>query len=236
MIDRIKIKLQATANKAQYILKLKKTKGTLVYVGMHRGANFSAIFRKYERCYGFEANPKMFNLLKKRFGRFKRVQIYNAAAGKKNGEIDFHISSNDGLSSSVGEFDENWDVYKAGKARMVEKIRTPSINLYDFFKSEAIDYIDDYVSDIQGLDLEVLKTLKPFIDAKKIGTITCEVAKNERGNVYKNLRDNSEAGFEKLLGANYECVAKGWGLLRDGDFSGTPHDWWEMDCKWVVKK
>ena len=81
----------------------------------------------------------------------------------------------------------------------------------------------------------MLKTLKPLIETGKIATITCEVAKDQYSNIYKDLPDNSESGFNEFLNDNYECVAKGWGVIGDGDFSGVPETWWEMDCKWKLR-
>ena len=54
--------------------------------------------------------------------------------------------------------------------------------------------------------------------------------------VFKDLPDNSEAGFNNYLGKNYECVAKGWGVLKDGSFNEVPEHWWEMDCRWKLRK
>ncbi len=92
-----------------------------------------------------------------------------------------------------------------------------------------------YLLKIQGMDLEVLKTLGPMIENRKIGRITSEIAKNEYGNVYKDLPDNSENGFNDFLGKNYECVAKGWGILKEGSFKEVPEEWWELDCMWKLK-
>jgi len=86
------------------------------------------------------------------------------------------------------------------------------------------------------MDLEVLKTLSPMINQRKIGRITSEVAKNKYGNVYKDLPDNSEDGFNNYLANNYECIAKGWGKLKDGTFNEVPEHWWERDCRWQLRK
>lgn len=77
-------------------------KGVLVYVGLHKGASFDAIFRANEVCYGFEANPELYKKLIKRFRKHSNVHIYNVAVTDQDGEIDFNISSNSGASSSVG--------------------------------------------------------------------------------------------------------------------------------------
>jgi hypothetical protein len=148
--------------------------------------------------------------------------------------VAFNISNNEGSSSSIGTFREDWPNYQSGQISMVEKIEVPCINLMDFCTENGIDYIDDYISDIQGMDLAVLKTLEPMVSRRKIGAITCEVTKNSRGNIYADLNDNSEEGFSAFLADNYQLVAKGWGILTEGQFDEVPADWWEMDCKWRV--
>jgi FkbM family methyltransferase len=212
-----------------------KKEGTLVYVGLHRGRGFNAIFRKYETCYGFEANPDLCAMLQKKFRKHSNVYIFNFAVTGQDGEVDFNISNNGGASSSIGNFAEDWEHYKSGNVRMVKTVCVPSINLYDFLVRQKVQSIDSYISDIQGIDLEVLKTLKPLLEQRKISNITCEVTKDKHRNIYGNLPDNSESGFNQLLRGNYECVAKGWGILTDGVFNKVPDSWWEMDCKWKVK-
>jgi hypothetical protein len=119
---------------------------------------------------------------------------------------------------------------------MIKTIKVPCVNLLGFLRKLNIDYIDDYISDIQGLDLEVLKTLRPMIEARQIGSIKCEVTKDTYRNIYHDLPDNSESGFKKLLEDHYDLVAVGQGLLVDGKFDNIPEDAWEMDCKWSVKQ
>lgn len=213
-----------------------RKKGVLVYIGVHKGYSFSKIFRGYRTCYGFEANPEVFRELEQKFRKYRHVHLQHAAVADFNGEIPFSISNNEGESSSIGSFDEDWENYRSGLIRMVRTIRVPSINLLSYCKDHGIDYIDDYISDIQGMDLQVLKTMRPFIEDGKIGTITCETTKDSRRNIYKDLPDNSENGFRELLNRNYELVARGSGRLKDGVFSDVPGDWWEMDCKWRVKQ
>ena len=101
--------------------------------------------------------------------------------------------------------------------------------------------MDDYLSDIQGFDLQALKTLKPYIVRGKIKNIQSEVSM--RRGLYKDLPDNSLEGFERLLGGNYRLVAKmsskaldqSDGLLQAGQFGEIPVDYWDMDCKWTLK-
>ena len=114
---------------------------------------------------------------------------------------------------------------------MIKSVTVPSINLGEFLLERGVQSIDDYYSDIQGMDLTVLSTMRPYIEARQIEAITVETAREDRRNIYRDLPDNSESGFEKLLGNHYRLVAIGYGVLADYWF-GDIGDAWEMDCKW----
>lgn len=209
----------------------KKEKHTLLYLGLHKGIGFNEMLKSHKICYGFEANPEFYIPLKKKYRFFKNVHIINAAVTDYNGVIKFNISSNDGASSSIGEFKKDWN----DSIKIVNTIEVPAILLLDFLKDNDINFIDTYCSDIQGNDLNVLKTLSPFLKGRKIGSITCETSKDKYQNIYE-LGDNSESGFKELLEENYYLAAKGWGVLQDGDFTEVDKMWWEMDCKWNLKE
>lgn len=223
----------------EFIIKyrLKKKSGILIFIGMDPNGMFNYMHHGFEKCYGFEANPERFEKIKKKFGNKQNVYLHNVAVADYDGEVTFNISNNNhGASSSIGNFDENWnEAYGEKKIEMIKSIKVPCISLSTFIKKNNITYIDEYFSDIQGMDLEVLKSLRHMINNKNIGSITSEVTKNGKHNIYKDLPDNSEVGFESLLGVNYKLVARGWGALKDGVVEEIPDDAWEMDCKWSRK-
>ena len=214
-------------------------KNILFLVGADPGGELNILYPGYRKCYVFEANPDRYRKLNNKFSEHRHIHLYNVAVADYDGEIEFNISSNNnGASSSVGNFNEKWrqgNVSASNDIAMIKTIKVPCINLLNFCKENGIDYIDDYISDIQGMDLQVLKTLKPMIDKKRIGTIKCEVTKDKFKNIYYDLPDNSETGYVNLVGENYELVAKGYGLLKNCQFDRIPEKAWEMDCKWKVK-
>lgn len=214
---------------------LMKKNGILLFLGMDTSGEFGLIFRKYQKCYGFEPNPDRYNKLYKKYKKYKNIHILNAAVSEQDGEVELNISSNNGASSSMGTFKKEWENMHSGKIKMIKTIRVPSVNLLNFCNKNEIEFIDDYISDIQGMDLIVLKTLKPMIDERRIGTIRCEVTKDGKENIYNDLPDNSLSGFKELLDTNYELIAKGKGILSDNKFEIIHDDEWEMDCKWQLK-
>lgn len=209
-----------------------RRRDTLVYVGIHRGREFDTIFKSYHRCYGFEADPELFALLVEKYREHPHVKLFNYAAAEANGPMTLNISSNAGASSSLGVFDDEWDSFRSGEITMVKQITVQAVNLNDFLTAEGVRFVDDYISDIQGMDLTVLRTLKPFIDEGRIGSITVETTREDKGNIYKNLPGNQESGFWSLLGVRYKLVAIGFGVLEDYWFGHVPTNSWEADCKW----
>lgn len=207
-----------------------KKKEVLVYLGLNQGKGFDKLHWQYRRVIGVEANPDLFEKLIKRYKRFKHIHLVFGAATSFNGTVTFNITDNRGLSSSIGLPGEH-----AAGFKIVKSVTVPAINLCDLLFKLQIDHITDYVSDIQGNDLEVLKTMKPYLETKKIGRITAEVTKNKFKNLYLDMPDNSEAGFESLLGANYVLVSKGWEDLKENRFRETPESWGEMDCMWKLR-
>lgn len=205
----------------------------LIYCGLNKAESFRKIFKKYDYCFAFEANPGFFSTgIYNEFKLYSNVKIIHAALTTFDGETAFNVFNND-AASSVGSMCADYVSEKKGgfEFKIERKITVPAINLHNFCSTHHIDCIEDYISDLQGLDLEVLNTMKPFIEQGKIKNIQCEVAK--ANNVY-NLPENSIKKFEDLLGRYYNKIAEGDGLLDHG-FKPVPEDYWTYDVKWTVK-
>ena len=217
-------------------------KKILVYSGISDGYGVMNVLNtnKFTHVYLFEANPDSIKKINPKF-RHPNIHIIWAACVSKvpeSGMVDFNIASNDGGSSSIGEFNPEWCHAKSGEIKMVKKIQVPAINLYNWCLMNQIDYIDTYISDIQGADYMVLETLKPMIEKKLIGRIQCETAKDNRlGNLYK-LQSNELKTFRSLLEPYYKISSTGWvcGILNENSLNSVPEDWDEFDCLWVPNK
>lgn len=203
----------------------------LIYLGLNYGKGFDKLHWQYKLAIGVEANPDLFEKLKIRYRNKKYIQLIHGAATSFNGTVTFNISDNHGLSSSLGQFKQGF-----GDIKMIKTVSVPAFNLYDYVQKQKIEFITDYVSDIQGNDLEVLKTMTPYINSRKILRISSEVAKNEYKNSYEGMPDNSQDGFNQLLNENYRLISTGWENLKENHFSEVPDGWWEMDCMWKLKE
>ena len=213
-------------------------KTVLVYVGAHVGNSLQNHVNSYDEVYAFEANPNFCEYLKSRFQDNKNVTIINAAICEKHNDfIDFNISKNNGDSSSILKANKESVLFDLIESN--QTIKVPTINLKNFLEEKKINHIKTYISDTQGYDLIILKTLKPLIDNRMIEEIQCEVEKNEKPSIYVNENtetQNKEKNFDEFLKENYVKVATGWGNLEDNKFKSVPEEWAEFDAKWKLKK
>lgn len=182
-------------------------KGTLVYVGVNAGDSLTRIFYKFKRCICIEANPNLCKKLKKLFN-FNNVEIYNYLLGPKNGEDFLNIYKLDSTNSTLS---------KIYNQKIIKKIKVKMTRLDTFLNNLKIKYINFYMSDLEGLDYEVLKTLKSFIDNKRINYIQHECIINKRHNPYIKF-SNYEYLFNSLLSKKYKQIASGNDKLHIGKF------------------
>ena len=192
-----------------------KKKGTLVYAGINVGDSFQKTFFKYKTVYGFEPNPVNYKKLNL-FNKYKGVKIYNCALSDKEGKMSFFLPDNaNNVSASLSEFSED------NPLKSKRTIQVKVINLLDFLKKQKVDYIDFYLSDIEGYDFIVLTTIKEYIDYKKIKVIQVEALNNDTLNTFKNI-SNYEYEFDELLKENYNKIGRGSGDVKAGEnFSGA---------------
>ena len=203
---------------------------TLLYLGAHQGEGLSRLVTSFERVIAFEANPEHCDVLA---SRFSTIQLVRAAVCEHDGEVAFNVSSNGGASSSLGSFDETWLAPRTDGIRMTRTMTVPGVNLLRFCRDNGVDGIDFYVSDLQGMDLTVLRTMEPLLREGRIELIQCETTNDGQHNIYKDLPSNELGEFQRLLEPHgYSMVGKGWGALQKGVFSDVPEDWWEFDSLW----
>ena len=161
------------------------------------------------------------------------MTLVNAACSEKKGKAQFFITPNRVSSSlsvvSTSTHDENHP------QRDFREIEVDTINLSEYLIEEGVEYIDCYLSDAQGSDLNILKTLKPFIDNKKIGEMYIETHGN--GLYLYDELDNQFDGFKELLGENYKFVHASLGRLSGKivEEDDIPEGEYEWDSVWSVK-
>mgnify|MGYP003146646138 CR=1 FL=1 len=204
---------------------------TLVYVGANEGNSLWGIFDKFDKVYAFEPNPEVYNILRRRFKQFEWVTLINAACSTEDGETDLYVTPNL-VSSSLS--DVNTEKYGGDAAS--KKVTVKTLNLNNYLKKECVDVIDLYISDCQGSDLLILKTIQEYVDNKKIEKLYIETH-GDGVELYKGL-DNQFSGFKKVLSNNYKFEHASLGRLNGAikSESEIPDDELEWDSLWSVKQ
>ena len=213
---------------------------TLVYVGANVGNALWELIDKFDRVYAFEAVPEIFQHLKTRFRSFDAnkkggwVTLVNAACADKKGKAKFFVTPNL-VSSSLSKVSSTTHDEDHPQRQSTE-IEVDTINLAEYLAEEGVEHIDLYLSDIQGSDLNVLKTIKPFIDEGRIDQLYLETH-GDNLYIYDGL-DNQFQGFKDLLGENYEFVHAVLGRLNSKIVSeeDIPEGEYEWDSFWVRKE
>lgn len=168
---------------------LYKSKGIL-HIGAHRGSERYIYDWFGKEVIWIEANPGIFNELKKNLIEFKYQKGYEALLHSKKGHIiDFFLSSNDNASSSIYDFSRDFKdnkLFFQNKKRnisMIDKIKIKTNTLDDLILKNNIDIkkFNHWVIDVQGAELEVLKGSIESI--KFCNSITVEISTE---NFYQN--------------------------------------------------
>tara|TARA_R100000027_G_scaffold35649_2_gene26196 strand:+ start:189 stop:917 length:729 start_codon:yes stop_codon:yes gene_type:complete len=192
---------------------------TLVYLGANTGFSLYQIFDKYDQVYAFEPDPEMFSQLKSKMGQFEWVTLVNAACSTEKGRTNFYVTSNRVASSLGSPSDEFVEAYKRhdSGSTVIKEIEVETVNLGEFLKQEGIEFIDLYVSDCQGSDLNILKTMADYIDDDKIGELYIETH-GDNTQIYNGL-DNQYTGFKNLLKENFDFIHATLGSYGAGNAS-----------------
>tara|TARA_B100000073_G_scaffold311665_1_gene284893 strand:+ start:1268 stop:1933 length:666 start_codon:yes stop_codon:yes gene_type:complete len=208
--------------------------GTLVYVGANVGDSLGRVASNFDRVYAFEPDPEMFERLFQRYGQDKKFTLVNAACSLEDGEANFYITGNR-VASSLGDGIQEFKDFHGYNAEVIKEITVKTINLAKYLKEEGVDVIHLYYSDCQGSDLNVLKTLKEWVDAGNIGELFLETH-SEKQNIYHGL-ENKLSGFKELLSENFDLVHASLGCHhgRIVTEENIPPEDPEFDCYWRLK-
>jgi FkbM family methyltransferase len=191
---------------------------TLVYLGANTGFSLYQLIDKFDQVYAFEPDPETFKELKRRVGQFEWVTLVNAACSTENGKTTFYVTQNT-VSSSLGPPSADFSVKleSVGEGGVTKEIEVETINLGEYLNEQGVEFIDLYVSDCQGSDLNILKTMKDYIDNDNIGELYIETH-GDNTQIYGGL-DNQYSGFKNLLNTNYDFIHATLGSYGAGNAS-----------------
>ena len=215
---------------------------TLVYCGANRGWPIVPLGQQFQRILAFEPDPEIFEELKKLKGVIPHIELFNVACSDKAGKATLYITQNR-VSTSLGESKAidcpPGHPYGGPNGRhhpddkSIKQVEVETVNLGEFLKSKGIDKIDRYVSDCQGSDINILKTMMDFINESRIRELQVETY-SDNIELYEGL-GNHFSEFKKLLTPNYHIdhleIPRPPVNIQEKDLPDTE---WEWDTFWVV--
>lgn len=201
------------------------------FIGVNSGNLLETIAHKYSRVIAIEANPELYERLKRRFSLYRNVQIYSFAASDTDGEGNLTIPDNSTkfVSATLDNFTgaRDW--------KTIRTIPVKTRNLGNFLKELGIKRIDFYLSDCEGYDLIILKSCMDFLENQLFDRIQVEVQVNEAPEIYMNV-SNKEHLFDSLLSNNYVKAARGLGILDSGNSNVIPKGHSFLDVMYISRK
>jgi FkbM family methyltransferase len=131
-------------------------------VGAHRFEEKDLLFRTYpnlEQVVLFEPLPDCLAELRDAQGGDPRIRIVPCAIAGASGEVVFHVSSNDGLSSSLMPFGTH--TRHTPEVAFVRDIAVPARTLEDAMAEHRLGQPDLLFMDVQGAEYAILAAVSP---------------------------------------------------------------------------
>ncbi len=173
---------------------------TLCVVGPGGGDDeIAELAAQHERVIFIEPMPEMCE-----FHRINNpcVTVIEAACSDVDGVAEMKLYNHEGASSSLGTItDEAIELFSRFDLSCRGVIQVRTVNLPSLLESIGINELESLVTDAQGMDLTILKTMSNWLADGRIKYIQCE-ADGDGKRMYDGVPNNSTEGFAELM-ANY---------------------------------
>jgi FkbM family methyltransferase len=162
-------------------------------VGANNGSSFldQARANKDLVVWAFEPTPKLAADLIEKTKDLPNYHVVQKAVSDVAGQATFYIAGSDGCDwgcSSLNHFNDNLDQTWPGRTdfRVTDQVNVEVIRLDSFVEELGLTRIDHLHVDVQGKDLEVLKSLGDKLSIVASGVI--EMASSEEVKLYKDQK------------------------------------------------
>lgn len=123
--------------------------------------------------YAFEPNPQQYEICCSRVNDFDKITMYNLALSDKRGDLDFYVThGNVGASSLLKPLDVPF-----GHTNDFSVIKVKCMTIDDWCKLESVGQIDVMWMDVQGVELNVLRSMNKDV-LSKVKFIHCEASES----------------------------------------------------------
>ncbi|MCM0610767.1 MAG: FkbM family methyltransferase [Ideonella sp. WA131b] len=133
---------------------------TLAVIGAHRFDELPLVNRVFpglQRIALFEPLAGPLAVLQGLAARDRRITVFPVAVSDRDGVADFHVTSNDGESSSLLHFGSHGELFP--QVQVQETIRVPTRRLDAALAEAGLPAPDVLIVDVQGAEHQVLAAL-----------------------------------------------------------------------------
>lgn len=161
--QRLKALVRGGSDKA-----LNRARG-VIHVGANTGQERGLYAAYGLKVIWVEPIPEVFDVLQSNIAEYPDQRAVRALLTDRSGEtVTFHVSSNDGLSSSIFDFDQHKDIWpEVTTSRSLELTTTTLAELIEHERVDPTEY-DALVMDTQGSELLVLQGAEQLLEGFSI--------------------------------------------------------------------
>lgn len=172
-----------------------------VCVGPNKGdMSMLQIMQGHDRFYMFEPLPEAADYLRRKNAHMTDIfHVVQAACGEADGMRTLTVYNHDGVSSSLGVCTEQArQMYPQADLCQKEQLEVHVVNLCSFLEWAGVKQIETLMIDAQGMDLAILKTMRPFFERRAVRRVIHEIDVDGFRH-YDGLPDNSLSGAVQYM-------------------------------------
>lgn len=177
-----------------------------VCVGPNRGgADMMELVQGHNRFWMFEPLPEAAAWLREKNAHAAEVfHVVEAACGETTSRAMLRKYNTGGVSSSLGVCTEQArEMYSQADLSQQGEVEVQVINLCEFLQWAGVHQIQTLVTDAQGMDLAILKTMEPYFRRRAVHRVIHETDADGFRH-YDGLPDNSLSGAIAYM-EQFEC-------------------------------
>jgi FkbM family methyltransferase len=181
-------------------------------IGANDGSSMSRFADEPDsHVFAFEPTPRMVNILRDRYSHLPNYHIIQKAVSDIPGTQKFFVAGNEDWGcSSLCNFQESCVLEQTWPGRkdfkVTEEIEVEVIRLDSFIEnlSDPISEIEYFHCDVQGKDLEVLKSMGSYLGMIKEGVIEMPTSHNAK--LYTDQKWLAEDAIKFLEENGFEII------------------------------
>lgn len=132
----------------------------LCVIGAHRFQEMRLllrIFPRLRRIYLFEPLAEMQAVLQALAAQDARIHVFAVAVSDRDGSASFHVTSNDGESSSLLDFGSHRELFPEVQVQQTREVQTRRLDT--FLSERGLEPPDLLLVDVQGAEHQVLSAM-----------------------------------------------------------------------------